>query len=150
MIGGKCWQTIVYAKFAPYNRTSNFFHISFGIYCDEFFEEKLIQILNFVDIPHMLNDKQCYRILGFMVAVITTFASTCLTIINTTNWFCSMKSESQLCIDLGVDKKVVVGIRKKLLPRSSLLKDKKNVYYSDKAEHRLRNELQKILLASCS
>ncbi len=61
-----------------------------------------------------------------------------------------MKSESQLCIDLGVEKKVVVGIRKKLLPRSSWYRDKKNVYYSDKAEHRLRNELQKILLASCS
>ena len=85
MIGGKCWQTIVFVTFAPYKRTSYFFHISFGLHCDEFFEEKLIQILNFVDIPHMLNDKQCYRIVGFMVAVITTFASTCLTIINTAN-----------------------------------------------------------------
>ena len=33
----------------------------------------------------MLNDKQCLRIAGFMVAVITTFATTCLTIIISVN-----------------------------------------------------------------
>ena len=59
-----------------------------------------------------------------------------------------MKSESQLCIQLGVDRSVIVGVRNKLLPRSSWYNLDSIVYYSDKAEHKLRNELQKILLSS--
>ena len=49
------------------------------------FELEVIQNTNCSVLVNMLNDKQCFRLLGFMVAVITTFASTCLTIINTVN-----------------------------------------------------------------
>ena len=36
-------------------------------------------------VSRMLNDNQCFRIIGFMVAVITTFATTCLAIIASVN-----------------------------------------------------------------
>ena len=49
------------------------------------FEIEVIQTANCSVIVVMLNDKQCFRLVGFMVAVITTFASTCFTIINTVN-----------------------------------------------------------------
>ena len=41
----------------------------------------------------MLNNKQCFQIIGFMVAVIMTFATTGLTIINTINWFVVNRSK---------------------------------------------------------
>ena len=49
------------------------------------FELEVIQNANYSVLVTMLNDKQCFRLVGFMVAVITTFASTCFTIINTVN-----------------------------------------------------------------
>lgn len=49
------------------------------------FELEVIQTTNSSEIESMLNDKQCFRLVGFMVAVIMTFASTCFTIINTVN-----------------------------------------------------------------
>ena len=33
----------------------------------------------------MLNDNQCFRVIGFMVSVIAIFATTCLTIIISVN-----------------------------------------------------------------
>lgn len=41
----------------------------------------------------VLNNKQCFQIIGFMVAVIMTFATTGLTIINTINWFVVNRSK---------------------------------------------------------
>ena len=45
----------------------------------------VIQFQSGVVISHMLNDNQCKRIVKFMVAVIITFATTGLTIINSVN-----------------------------------------------------------------
>jgi hypothetical protein len=45
----------------------------------------VIQFQSRVVILHMLNDNKCKRIVKFMVAVIITFATTGLTIINSVN-----------------------------------------------------------------
>ena len=45
----------------------------------------MIQVESGVVLIYMLNDKQCKKIVNFMVAVIITFATTGLTIINSAN-----------------------------------------------------------------
>ena len=52
---------------------------------NHYFFPIVIQFESRVVIFHMLNDNQCKRIVKFMVAVIITFATTGLTIINSVN-----------------------------------------------------------------
>ena len=50
-----------------------------------YFLRIVIQVESGVVLIYMLNDKQCKKIVNFMVAVIITFATTGLTIINSVN-----------------------------------------------------------------
>ena len=50
-----------------------------------YFLRIVIQVESGVVLIYMLNDKQCKKIFNFMVAVIITFATTGLTIINSVN-----------------------------------------------------------------
>ena len=49
------------------------------------FEVEVIQTANCSVIKSMLDDNQCFRLVGFMVAVITTLATTGLTVLSSVN-----------------------------------------------------------------
>ena len=57
-----------------------------------------------------------------------------------------MKSESQLCHELGLDTRSISVIRKKLLSKTMWTRVGTVVYYTGRGEHRLRNEIQKKVL----
>ena len=57
-----------------------------------------------------------------------------------------MKSETQLGFELGIDKRVIVSIRKRSLSRTLWFTKGKSVYYTLQGEHKLRNEIQKTVL----
>ena len=57
-----------------------------------------------------------------------------------------MKSETQLGFELGIDKRVIVSIRKRSLPRTLWFTKSNSVYYTLQGEHKLRNEIQKTVL----
>ena len=57
-----------------------------------------------------------------------------------------MKSETQLGFELGIDKRVIVSIRKRSLPRTLWFTKSNSVYYTLQGEHELRNEIQKTVL----
>ena len=49
------------------------------------FEVEVIQTANSSVVKVMLNDNQCFKLVGFMVAVITTLATTGLTVLSSVN-----------------------------------------------------------------
>ena len=57
-----------------------------------------------------------------------------------------MKSETQLGFELGIDKRVIVSIRKRRLSRTLWFTKGNSVYYTLQGEHKLRNEIQKTVL----
>ena len=57
-----------------------------------------------------------------------------------------MKSETQLGFELGIDKRVIVSIRKRSLSRTLWFTKSNPVYYTLQGEHKLRNEIQKTVL----
>ena len=57
-----------------------------------------------------------------------------------------MKSETQLCLELGIDKRIIVSIRKRSLSRTLWFTKSNSVYYTLQGEHKLRNEIQKTVL----
>ncbi len=59
-----------------------------------------------------------------------------------------MKSESQLCLELGIDKRIVKRIRTNTLSQSLWKRYKKSIYYTDDGEHTLRNEIMKHVMLS--
>lgn len=54
-------------------------------YFYKLFEVEVIQTPDLTDVLGMLNDNQCFRLVGFMVAVITTLATTGLTVLSSVN-----------------------------------------------------------------
>ena len=58
-----------------------------------------------------------------------------------------MKSESQLCNELGLEYRTISSIRKKFISKSLWTQIGNLVYYTDKGEHLLRNEIQKKVLS---
>lgn len=59
-----------------------------------------------------------------------------------------MKSESQLCLELGIDKRIVKRIRTNTLSQSLWKRYKNSIYYTDDGEHTLRNEIMKHVMLS--
>jgi len=59
-----------------------------------------------------------------------------------------MKSESQLSIELGVDKRTIKQIRVSKLSPNSWKRYRNSVYYTDVGEHNLRNEIMKKVMLS--
>ncbi len=57
-----------------------------------------------------------------------------------------MKSETQLCNELGLNPRSISVIRKKYLSRTMWTRVGTIVYYTNRGEHRLRNEIQKKVL----
>ena len=56
-----------------------------------------------------------------------------------------MKSETQLCEELGMDRRVIREIRMNALTADSWTKEGNRVVYTESGEHALRNEIQKEL-----
>lgn len=56
-----------------------------------------------------------------------------------------MKSEIQLCEELGMDRRVIRDIRMNALSASLWTKEGNRVVYTQEGEHALRNEIQKEL-----
>ena len=57
-----------------------------------------------------------------------------------------MKTETQLSLELGLNKRTLSSIRKKNLTRDYWFKKADAIYYTQKGEHILRNEIQKSVL----
>jgi len=57
-----------------------------------------------------------------------------------------MKSETQLCHELGLNTRSISVIRKKFLSRTMWTRVGNLVHYTARGEHRLRNEIQKKVL----
>ena len=57
-----------------------------------------------------------------------------------------MKTESQLCLELGIDRRTLSSIRKKKISRDSWFRKAYRIYYTKKGEHIMRNEIQKSVL----
>ena len=57
-----------------------------------------------------------------------------------------MKTELQLCLELGIDRRTLSSIRKKKISRDSWFRKANSIYYTQKGEHIMRNEVQKSVL----
>ena len=57
-----------------------------------------------------------------------------------------MEIETQLCLELGIDKRIIVSIRKRNLSRTLWFTKGNSVYYTLQGEHKLLNEIQKTVL----
>lgn len=57
-----------------------------------------------------------------------------------------MKTEAQLCLELGIDRRTLMSIRKKKISRDSWFRKANRIYYTQKGEHIMRNEIQKSVL----
>ena len=57
-----------------------------------------------------------------------------------------MKSEIQLCEELSMERRVVRGIRLNSLSKTLWRKNGNLIFYTEKGEHALRNELMKKIL----